>query len=112
MTAAAASELELPTHSRHPLGMEFPRREARRRPPPARCATTSGSASAAKNAPFDPFAFQQVRTAAERVEHLRAVSADAARDAFAQMIEAGVSVAVTSGAARGTTQRIDAALAA
>jgi hypothetical protein len=29
-----------------------------------------------------------------------------------QRVEAGVSVAVTSGAARGTTQRIDAALAA
>jgi hypothetical protein len=92
--------------------MEFPRREVRRRPTPARCATTSGSASAAKNAPFDPFAFQQVCKTAECVERLRAVSADAARDAFAQMIEAGVSVAVTNGATRGTTQRIDAARAA
>lgn len=64
-----------------------------------------------EDAALDLFALRRVRTAAERLDRLRAATAADVRAAFRRMRRAGASVAVTGSVARGTTQRIEAALA-
>jgi predicted Zn-dependent peptidase len=64
-----------------------------------------------EDAALDLFALRRMRTTAERLARLRATTAADVRAAFRLMWRAGASVAVTGSVARGTTQRIEAALA-
>lgn len=60
---------------------------------------------------LDLFALQRVRGIAERLEQVRAASGEQVRAAFARMLTAGASVAVTGSAGRATSRRIEDALA-
>jgi predicted Zn-dependent peptidase len=64
-----------------------------------------------EDAALDLFALQRVRMAAERLAQVHAVSGEQVRAAFERMHGAGASVAITGSVARGTTHRIEAALA-
>ncbi|MFO1216791.1 MAG: pitrilysin family protein [Burkholderiaceae bacterium] len=69
-------------------------------------------AQCVEDAALDLFALGRVRTAAERVAAVRAVSAAEVRAAIRRLLHAGPSVAVTGSVGRGATPRIGEALAA
>jgi predicted Zn-dependent peptidase len=64
-----------------------------------------------EDAALDLFALGRVRTAAERLEQVRAVGAAQVREAFARMQQAGASVALAGSVGRATTQRVREVLA-
>jgi len=65
-----------------------------------------------EDAALDLLVLDRVRGAAQRVAQVQAVSAEQVRAAFARLLHAGASVAVTGSVARGATQRVHDALAA
>jgi predicted Zn-dependent peptidase len=65
-----------------------------------------------EDAALDLFALTRARTVAERIDQVRAVTQQQVRHTFERMIEAGASVAITGSVRRGTTQRVQAMLAA
>ena len=64
------------------------------------------------DAALDLFALQRVRSAAERVEQVRALGAEQVREAFAHMQRSGVSVALAGSVGRAGTQRVREAVGA
>jgi predicted Zn-dependent peptidase len=64
-----------------------------------------------EDAALDLFALQRVRSVAERLAQVRAVSSEQVRAAFGRMLDAVPSVAVTGSVGRGTSRRIDEVLA-
>jgi len=65
-----------------------------------------------EDAALDLFALARVRGVAEQLERVRAVSWEQVRTAFARMLDAGASVAITGSVGRGTSRRIELALSA
>jgi predicted Zn-dependent peptidase len=63
-----------------------------------------------EDAALDLFVLQRLRGSDERVAQVQAVSAEQVRAAFARLLAAGASVAVTGSVGRATTQRIRDAL--
>ena len=64
-----------------------------------------------EDAALDLFALRRVRSVAERLAQVREVSHEQVRAAFARMLDAGASVAVTGSVGRATTRHIDETLA-
>jgi predicted Zn-dependent peptidase len=65
-----------------------------------------------EDAALDLFTFGRVRPLAERLAAVQGVGSDAVRDAFARLLDAGPSVAVTGEVPRGTRDRVRRVLAA
>jgi predicted Zn-dependent peptidase len=65
-----------------------------------------------EDAALDLFVHDRVRSRAERLERLRAVSAEQVRTVFERMLTTGASLALTGALARGARERAGAALAA
>jgi predicted Zn-dependent peptidase len=64
-----------------------------------------------EDAALDLFALRRVRGVAERLAQVRDISHEQVRAAFARMLEAGASIAITGSVGRAATRRIDEALA-
>jgi predicted Zn-dependent peptidase len=64
-----------------------------------------------EDAALDLFALRRVRSVAERLAQVRAVSNEQVRAAFQRMLDAGPSVAVTGSVGRGASRHVDEVLA-
>jgi predicted Zn-dependent peptidase len=65
-----------------------------------------------EEAALDLFALGRVRSTAERIEQVQAVSREQVRNAFERLLHGGLSAAITGNVARGTRQRAQALLQA